>query len=111
MEQSINFKFLTSKEISEQIGKRFKSLRIFKEQTQKELSKKSNVNISKIRRFETKGNIPLQDLIELLKTLKSLKYIETFLDYEKDLKSIAQMDAIEEFNKSKKQRVRKYGKM
>lgn len=105
--ENINFKFLEAEEIGKNLAERFKNLRIFKNLTQEELSNVSNVNISKIRRFEKNGNIPLVDLIKLLRGLKSLKLIESFLDYSKDLRSIAQMEAIENFDKSKKQRVRK----
>ena len=54
--------FKTVEEMISELAKRFKKIRISKKITQIDLSKSSNVPLSTIKRFESKGEISLHTL-------------------------------------------------
>lgn len=98
----------TDEELSVTLAQRFKTQRIYKNISQKELALKSNVNLSKIRRFEQEGKIQFLDLIKLLRAIGEKKMIEEFMDFESIIKSNANIDFLIEYeNKPQRKRARK----
>lgn len=98
----------TDEELSITLAQRFKNQRVHKNISQKELSLKSKVNVSKIRRFEQEGKIQFLDLITLLRTIGEKKMIEEFMDFESIIKSNANIDFLIEYeNKPQRKRASK----
>ena len=98
----------TDKELSKTMGARFKERRLFKNITQEDLALLSGVNINKIRRFEQQGNIPLLDLIKLLRKIGEREIIFNFMDFEKIIKDEMELDLLMKYEqKNKRKRARK----
>jgi transcriptional regulator with XRE-family HTH domain len=67
---------LTIDELQLQIAKRARQSRLVKGFTQSELSRKSHVSYSSIRKFEKTGEIALNSLLKIAKTLDDSKSFE-----------------------------------
>lgn len=98
----------TDEELSHTLALRFKNQRVRKNISQEELSLKSKVSLSKIRRFEQEGKLQFLDLIKLLRAIGEKKMIEDFMDFEAIIKSNANVDFLIEYEKkSQRKRARK----
>ncbi len=108
MRKSILNSLQTDEELAQTLATRFKVQRIHENFSQKELSAKAKVSISKIRRFEQEGKIQFLDLIKALRAIGQKKMIENFMDFEKMLLENANVDfLIKNEKKIKRKRVRK----
>ncbi|MCQ2088026.1 MAG: helix-turn-helix domain-containing protein [Bacilli bacterium] len=76
-----NFFELSTPEIVQYLGKRFKEYRIIDNLTQKEIAQKTGIGITTIAKFEsgTAYNISLSTLIILLKTIKCINNIKELM--------------------------------
>lgn len=68
----MSFYLRTTQEVQKGIAERFKALRLARNLTQKELSARSGVTLSSLKRFERQGLIALDSLLNLALALDCL---------------------------------------
>jgi transcriptional regulator with XRE-family HTH domain len=93
-----NIALMTNKEILQLIGSRIKNERISQNMQQVELANKCNLSIRAIQRLEQSGEIALEKLVKILRSLNRLDQIAQFMDLTDELENLS----YEEFNKKKK---------
>lgn len=70
----------TKEETAFLVAQAIQDERVYKNITQRQLAKKCETNISKIRRFEQTGNIDLPTFLQILKKLDVYDPIESVID-------------------------------
>ena len=90
-------------EIAEKIVKNFKARRLELNITQAELSKKSGVSLGSVKRFESKAQISLKNLLMLAVIINSTdRFLELFS--QKQYKSINELTELTKAKKRKRAR-------
>jgi len=74
----MNYYALSDKAIEEELGKRFKALRLRKNITQKKLAEATTLSLNSIKFLEL-GRGKLSTIIAVLRELESLEQIENFI--------------------------------
>ena len=92
------------KQLSQNIAKNLQNLRISQNLTQNDLSERSGVTLSSLKRFEQKAEISLTHLLKLAISLDSIDGFENLFTQTK-IDSID--DFLEQKNRKEKKRVRK----
>ena len=85
--------FSSDKVLMERIGKMIRKRRIGAQMTQKQLAEQASVAISSVANIEKGENSSLLTIIQVLRTLRSLDLLESFLR-EEELSPIAYAEAM-----------------
>lgn len=94
----------TPKDVHGALAKKLRELRLAKGWRQATLAERSGVSLASLRRFETTGQISLQNLLNLAFALGRLDDFDTLFQ-QPEARSIAELEALENRPRRKRGRI------